>query len=72
MTFSKKSIAAAALQRQLNQSRYTAIWSLMHKIQTATGKRDDLYESEDRVEFNEGCFEIDTKKRQKEFKARPW
>lgn len=65
MTFSKKGISAVELQRQLNHSRYTTIWSLMHKIRTAMGKRDNLYKLEDMVEFDEGYFEIATKEKDK-------
>lgn len=65
MTFSKKGISAVELQRQLNHSRYTTIWSLMHKIRVAMGKRDDLYKLEDMVEFDEGYFEIATKEKDK-------
>ncbi|TVZ28660.1 ISXO2 transposase-like protein [Gillisia sp. Hel_I_86] len=66
MTYSKKGISATELQRQLNHSRYTTIWSLMHKIRTAVGKRDDLYKLEDMVEFDEGYFEVATKEKDKQ------
>jgi len=61
MTYSKKGISAAELQRQLNHSRYTTIWSLMHKIRSAMGKRDDLYDLRDMVEFDEAYFTVATK-----------
>lgn len=66
MTYSKKGISATELQRQLNHSRYTTIWSLMHKIRTAMGKRDDLYKLEEMVEFDEGYFEVATKEKDKQ------
>ena len=43
MSFSKKGISASELQRQLDHSRYDTIWALMHKIRTAMGLRDVLY-----------------------------
>lgn len=67
MTFTKKGISATELQRQLNHSRYNTIWSLMHRIRGAMGKRDDLYGLEGMIEFDEGYFEKATSevKRQK-------
>ena len=32
MTFSKKSISASELQRQLDHPKYDTVWRLMHKI----------------------------------------
>ena len=61
MTYSKKGISAAELQRQLNHSRYTTIWSLMHRIRSAMGKRDNLYDLEDMIEFDEAYFALATK-----------
>tara|TARA_B110000003_G_C16508735_1_gene480294 strand:- start:5 stop:946 length:942 start_codon:yes stop_codon:yes gene_type:complete len=66
MTYSKKGISAAELQRQLNHSRYTTIWSLMHRIRSAMGKRDDLYNLEDMIEFDEGYFSVATKESDKQ------
>lgn len=43
MSFTKKGILATELQRQLEHSRHQTIWSLMHRIREARGKRDDLY-----------------------------
>lgn len=57
MTYSKKTISVAELQRQLNHPKYDTIWRLMHKIRSAMGKRDALYQLEDAVEFDEGYFE---------------
>mgnify|MGYP003324516904 CR=1 FL=1 len=61
MTYSKKGISAAELQLQLNHSRYTTIWSLMHRIRSAMGKRDNLYDLEDMIEFDEVYFALATK-----------
>ncbi len=62
MTFSKKTISAAELQRQLDHSKYDTIWLLMHKIRAAMGKRDALYQLKGEVEFDEGYFEKATPK----------
>lgn len=63
MSFSKKGLSACELKRQLNHSRYESIWSMMHRIRDAMGKRDDLYNLKDMVEFDEGFFEKATSKR---------
>lgn len=57
MTFSKKTISAAELQRQLNHPKYDTVWRLMHKIRSAMGKRDALYQLVGAIEFDEGYFE---------------
>jgi len=63
MTYSKKTISAAELQRQLNHPKYDTIWRLMHKIRSAMGKRDALYQLEGAIEFDEGYFEKATSKK---------
>lgn len=65
MTFSKKTISAAELQRQLNHPKYETIWRLMHKIRSAMGKRDALYRLEGATEFDEGYFEKATSEKVK-------
>jgi hypothetical protein len=62
MSFSKKGISAAELQRQLNHPKYDTVWRLMHKIRAAMGKRDALYQLEGEIEFDEGYFEKATSK----------
>ena len=62
MSFTKKGISACELQRQLNHSRYESIWSMMHRIRDAMGKRDGLYQLEGMIEFDEGHFEKATSK----------
>lgn len=62
MTYSKKTISASELQRQLNHPKYDTIWSLMHKIREAMGKRDALYQLKGMIEFDEGYFEKATSK----------
>lgn len=56
MSFSKKGISAAEMQRQLGHARYDTVWSLMHRIRNAMGNRDALYRLEDMVEFDEAYF----------------
>jgi len=65
MTFTKKGISAVELQRQLGHTRYNTVWSLMHRIRSAMGKRDDLYGLEGMVEFDEGYLEKATKEEEK-------
>lgn len=65
MTYSKKGISAVELQRQLGHKRYDTVWSLMHRIRGAMGKRDALYGLKGEIEFDEGYFEVATKERDK-------
>jgi hypothetical protein len=65
MTYSKKTISASELQRQLNHPKYDTIWRLMHKIRSAMGKRDALYQLEWSIEFDEGYFEKATSEKVK-------
>ncbi len=62
MSFSKKGISAAELQRQLGHPKYETVWRLMHRIRDAMGKRDDLYQLQGEVEFDDGYFEKATSK----------
>jgi hypothetical protein len=66
MSFSKKGISAKELQRQLNHNRYGTIWSMMHRIRSAMGKRDNLYKLEGMVEFDEGYFSTETSEKDKQ------
>ena len=66
MTYSKKRISGRELQRQLGRKRYEPIWYMMHKIRAATGKRDDIYELHDFVEFDEGYFITETNESDKQ------
>lgn len=60
MSSTKKGISALEMQRQLGHKRYNTIWSLMHKIRKAMGERDNIYELEGAIEFDEGYFECAT------------
>lgn len=57
MTSTKKGISACEMQRQLGYKRYKTVWSLMHRIRTLMGKREDLYSLSGMIEFDEGFFE---------------
>jgi len=57
MTTTKKGISACELQRQIGHKRYMTIWSVMHRLRIVMGKRDDLYQLSDMIEFDEGYFE---------------
>lgn len=62
MTNTKKGISASEMQRQVGHSRYKTIWAIMHRLRDIMGKRDDLYQLEDMVEFDEAYFRIETPK----------
>jgi len=66
MSFSKKGISAKELQRQLDHSRYRTVWTMMHRIREAMGQRDNLYNLEGMVEFDEGYFSTETSERDKQ------
>ena len=66
MTYSKKGISAAELQKQLGHKRYGTIWNLMHRIRGAMGNRDSLYGLEGMIEFDEGYFVTETTPKDKE------
>jgi ribosomal protein L37AE/L43A len=66
MTYSKKSISAHELQRQLGYKRYEPIWNMMHKIRQAMGNRDSLYKLEGSVEVDEGYIATETSAKQKD------
>jgi transposase-like protein len=53
MTNTKKGISALEMQRQLGHKRYDPIWYMMHKIRRAMGNRDDKYQLDKIVEFDD-------------------
>ena len=65
MTATKKGLSACEMQRQLGYKRYKTVWSLMHRIRTLMGKRDDLYPLTGMIEFDEGFFEIATPEKER-------
>ena len=66
MSYSKKGISARELQRQLSIKNYGTVWSMMHRIRKAMGKRDSLYTLEGMVEFDEGYFTTETSEKDKQ------
>jgi len=56
LTSTKKSFSAAELQRQLGHKHYEAIWTMLHKLRLAMGKRDDQYILSGQIELDEGFF----------------
>lgn len=65
MSFSKKGISALEMQRQLAHNRYGTIWKLMHKLREGMGLRDDKYQLNDFIEFDEGYLEHATSEKVK-------
>jgi hypothetical protein len=65
MSFTKKGISALEMQRQLGHKRYGTIWRLMHKLRKGMGLRDERYQLNDSIEFDEGYFEHATSKNTK-------
>jgi len=66
MSFSKKGISATELQKQLGHSRYESVWTMMHRIRQAMGKRDSLYNLEGMIEFDEGYFKTEISEKEKQ------
>ncbi|PZX61196.1 transposase-like zinc ribbon protein [Algoriphagus ratkowskyi] len=62
MSATKKGFSCLEFQRQLGLKRYQTAFSLMHKIRTVMGKRDDLYFLNGMVEYDEAYVEKATKK----------
>lgn len=56
ITSTKKSFSATELQRQLGHKHYEAIWTMLHKLRLAMGKRDDQYILSGQIELDEGFF----------------
>ena len=58
MSATKKGFSAKEMQRQLGLKRYEPVWSLVHKLRKAMGKRDARYTLEGMIEFDEGYFTV--------------
>jgi len=70
ITATKKSFSAKELQRQLGHKRYEPIWSMMHKIRSVMGLRDQEYVLKNWIELDEGFFETVNIHRNKEEKIK--
>jgi len=57
LTSTTKSFSAKEIQKQLRHNRYEPIWSMLHKIRSVMGIRDQRYTLGGEVEIDEGFFE---------------
>ncbi|WP_103863869.1 IS1595 family transposase [Aquimarina sp. I32.4] len=57
ITSTKKSFSAKEIQRQIGHKRYEPIWSMVHKLRSVMGLRDEQYELGEEIELDEGFFE---------------
>ncbi len=53
----KKSFSAKEIQRQLGHNRYEPIWSMVHKLRSVMGLREEQYQLKQEIELDEGFFE---------------
>lgn len=60
MSATKKGFSAKEIQRQLGLKRYEPVWSMVHKLRKAMGKRDERYTLEGMIEFDEGYFTVES------------
>mgnify|MGYP005860934081 FL=1 len=60
MSATKKGFSAKEMQKQLGLKRYEPVWSMMHKLRKAMGKRDDKHTLEDMIEMDEGYFTVES------------
>lgn len=66
LTSTKKTFSAKEIQRQLGHKRYQPIWSMVHKLRVAMGKRDEEYILAGRIELDEGFFSTESIKEEKD------
>lgn len=62
----KQGFSALELQRQMGFTRYQTVFELYHKIRIIMGKRDDEYNLEDMIEYDEAYITKATSSKQKE------
>jgi hypothetical protein len=65
LTSTKKSFSALELQRQLEHRYYEPIWTMLHKLRIAMGKRDAQYTLSGQIELDEGFFSTQVKPEEK-------
>ena len=65
MSATKKGFSSKEIQTQLGLKRYEPVWSMVHKIRRAMGKRDSRYTLEGMIEFDEGYFTVEAGKIEK-------
>lgn len=56
LTSTKKSFSAIELQQQLRHKYREQIWTMLHKLRLAMGKRDERYDLSGQIELDEGYF----------------
>lgn len=66
LSSTKKGISAAELQRQLGHKNYSPIWAMLHKLRFAMGNRDTSYKLSGIVELDEGFFDTEVPKDEKD------
>ncbi len=66
LTATKKSFSAKELQRQLGHKRYEPVWTMVHKLRSAMGKRDSLYKLNEEIELDEGFFSTEMPEAEKD------
>jgi hypothetical protein len=66
LTSTKKSFSAVELQRQLGHKYYEPIWTMLHKLRLAMGKRDGQYSLSGQIELDEGFFSTEVKPQDKD------
>lgn len=60
MSATKKGFSSKEIQKQLGLKRYEPVWSMIHKLRRAMGKRDDRYTLEGMIELDEGYFTVES------------
>lgn len=60
LSATKKGFSSKEIQKQLGLKRYEPVWSMVHKLRKAMGKRDDRYTLEGMIEMDEGYFTIES------------
>ena len=65
LTTTRKSFSALELQKQLGHKYYEPIWTMLHKLRAAMGKRDDKYQLSGVIELDEGFFSTETDSEEK-------
>ena len=53
MTSTKKGMSACEIKRQMEHSRYSTVLSVMQRVRDLMGKRDNMYQLNDMIEFDE-------------------
>ncbi|QDP85348.1 IS1595 family transposase [Chryseobacterium sp. SNU WT5] len=66
MSATKKGFSAKEMQRQLGLKRYEPVWTMMHKLRKAMGKRDERYTLEGMIEMDEGYFTVESRELEQE------